>query len=82
MAANAIFGRTWHDTPITAGSFRRHGECKRCAHHPAAECAACSAPAVVALDCGEHAMSLCAACYTVVLSCRASALAEKEQATA
>ena len=45
--------------------------CGGCAHTPHHLCAACGAPTAVVLPAGRHALTLCAACYAVVLEFRA-----------
>lgn len=53
--------------------------CPGCLARPCLDCAACGAPASVALPAGEHAMTLCERCYSVVLDIRASAQEHRER---
>ena len=58
---------------------RDENDCPGCLAHPLHECAACGAPASIALPAGAHAMSLCGRCYSLVLDIRASAQEHRER---
>lgn len=77
MAMLALFADGARPASAASGEFV---DCPGCLEHPLHECAACGARAVVALPCGEHAMSLCRSCWDLVRQLRGQVRSETQAA--